>query len=221
MPAATGDHLSPPLCHEQPTICSFSGSLRRFVCLCRPSCSHRGLARRIQLGLSSAAAGTDRTRLALERPRCPIGRQARLVALATTKRPCAHPRARSSAIEPPATFCADARRVATREGRHTSTHVWAREEPLWVIRSPVGGGTNACQSQNVQGIAAVVFSPMVRAHLPAAAPCLIAERVASVPLLNPSEPLFHPRRSRCPAPTTKVRCCCFAQVAAATVIVMP
>jgi len=64
-------------------------------------------------------------------------------------------------------------------------------------------------------------APWFELMLLAAAPCLIAERVASVPLLNPSEPPFHPRRSRCPAPTTKVRCCCFAQVAAATVIVMP
>ena len=90
-----------------------------------------------------------------------------------------------------------------------------------MMRSPVGGGTNACRSQNKGAITAVAFSPVVRAHLPAAGPCLIAERVASVPLLNPSEPPFHPRRPRCPAPTTKVRCYCFAQVAAATVIVMP
>ena len=90
-----------------------------------------------------------------------------------------------------------------------------------MMRSPVGGGTNACRSQNTGAIAAVAFSPVVRAHLPAAGPCLIAERVASVPLLDPPEPSFHPRRSWCPASTTKVRCCCFAQVAAATVIVMP
>jgi len=31
MPAATGDHLSPPLCHKLSTICSFSGSLRRLL----------------------------------------------------------------------------------------------------------------------------------------------------------------------------------------------
>ena len=108
------------------------------------------------------------------------------MALATTKLPCAHPRARSSAIEPPAAFCADARRVATREGRHSSTHVWAREEPLWVIRSPVGGGTNACRSQNKGAITAVAFSPVVRAHLLASAPYLIAERAASVPPSGPT-----------------------------------
>ena len=72
--------------------------------------------------------------------------------------------------------------------------VGAGNEPLTAVSSPMGGGTNACQSQNKGAITAVAFSRVVRAHLLASAPYLIAERAASVPRLDPPEPLVHPLR---------------------------
>ena len=222
MPAATGDHLSPPLCHEQPTICSFSGSLRRFVCLCSPvaatAVGSRGVSisadrrtRRVQTALGSLWNGPD----VQQDARLDPWRWPRPNALSLVCALAAPP----SSLRPPLSQMRDGRGW----GRDAAPPRMFRagNEPLWVMRSPTGGSTNACRSQNAGAIAAVAFSPVVRAHLPAAGPCLIAERVASVPLLDPSEPPFHPRRFWCPAPTTKVRCCCFAQVAVATVIVMP